>query len=160
MARKVEVKSLSRVQLFATRGLQPTKLLRPWYFSRQEYWSGLPFPPPEDLPDPGIEPTSLSFFVSCICRWILFHQLPLRSLIKWQTRVFEEISNQVEDRAKKVSKMEHRYEGGTIRKASQIKTKIHLIRVSESQTGYTREEVPLQGKMIENFCVLKKAIRY
>jgi len=25
-------------------------------FSRQEYWSALPFPPPEDLPDPGIEP--------------------------------------------------------------------------------------------------------
>ena len=29
-------------------------------FSRQEYWSGLPFPPPGDLPDPGIEPVSLS----------------------------------------------------------------------------------------------------
>ena len=28
-------------------------------FSRQEYWSGLPCPPPEDLPDPGIEPVSL-----------------------------------------------------------------------------------------------------
>ena len=28
-------------------------------FSRQEYWSGLPCPPPEDLPGPGIEPTSL-----------------------------------------------------------------------------------------------------
>ena len=27
-------------------------------FSRQEYWSGLPFPPPGDLPDPGIEPLS------------------------------------------------------------------------------------------------------
>ena len=27
-------------------------------FSRQEYWSGLPFPSPEDLPDPGIEPWS------------------------------------------------------------------------------------------------------
>ena len=27
-------------------------------FSRQEYWSGLPFPPPGDLPDPGIKPTS------------------------------------------------------------------------------------------------------
>ena len=27
-------------------------------FSRQEYWSGLPFPPPEDLPNPGIEPRS------------------------------------------------------------------------------------------------------
>ena len=28
-------------------------------FSRQKYWSGLPFPPPGDLPDPGIKPTSL-----------------------------------------------------------------------------------------------------
>ena len=29
-------------------------------FSRQEYWGGLPFPSPGDLPDPGIEPTSLA----------------------------------------------------------------------------------------------------
>ena len=29
-------------------------------FSRHEYWSGLPFPTPGDLPDPGIEPESLS----------------------------------------------------------------------------------------------------
>ena len=28
-------------------------------FPRQEYWSGLPFPPPGDLPNPGIEPVSL-----------------------------------------------------------------------------------------------------
>ena len=28
-------------------------------FSRQKYWNGLPFPPPGDVPDPGIEPTSL-----------------------------------------------------------------------------------------------------
>ena len=28
-------------------------------FSRQEYWSGLPFPPPGDLPDPGIKPMTL-----------------------------------------------------------------------------------------------------
>ena len=28
-------------------------------FPRQEYWSGLPFPSPGDLPDPGVEPTSL-----------------------------------------------------------------------------------------------------
>ena len=27
-------------------------------FSRQEYWSGLPFPSPRDLPDPGMEPRS------------------------------------------------------------------------------------------------------
>ena len=34
-------------------------------FSRQEYWSGLSFPPPRDLPDPGIEaafPTSVGGF--------------------------------------------------------------------------------------------------
>ena len=30
-------------------------------FSRQEYWSGLPRPPPGDLPNPGIKPTSLMF---------------------------------------------------------------------------------------------------
>ena len=29
-------------------------------FPRQEYWRGLPFPTPGDLPDPGIEPTSLA----------------------------------------------------------------------------------------------------
>jgi len=29
-------------------------------FSRQEYWSGLPFPSPGDHPDPGIEPTSFA----------------------------------------------------------------------------------------------------
>ena len=31
----------------------------PWDYPRQEYWSGLPFPAPEDLPNPGIEPASL-----------------------------------------------------------------------------------------------------
>ena len=39
-------------------GLLPTRLLCPWGFSRQEYWSGLPCPPPGDLPNPGIEPRS------------------------------------------------------------------------------------------------------
>ena len=36
----------------------PWGLLCPWGFSRQEYWSGLPFPSPGALPDPGIEPRS------------------------------------------------------------------------------------------------------
>ena len=39
-------------------GLQPTRLLCPWGFSRQEYWSGLLCPPLGDLPSPGIEPSS------------------------------------------------------------------------------------------------------
>ena len=40
-----------------SRGLQPTRLLS-MGFSRQRYWSGLPFPAPGDFPDPGIEPGS------------------------------------------------------------------------------------------------------
>ena len=36
-------------------GLQPARLLCPWEFSRQEYWSQLPCPPPGDLPNPGIK---------------------------------------------------------------------------------------------------------
>ena len=39
-------------------GLQPARFLCPWGFSRQEYWSGLPCPPPGDLPNPRIEPRS------------------------------------------------------------------------------------------------------
>ena len=38
--------SLSCVQLLRPHGLQPARLLCPWGFSRQEYWSGLPFIPP------------------------------------------------------------------------------------------------------------------
>jgi len=49
---------LSRVQLFASPWTIARRLLCPWGFSRQEYWSGLPFPPPGDLPNPGIEPRS------------------------------------------------------------------------------------------------------
>ena len=37
----------------------PARLLCPWGFSRPEYWSGLPCPPPGDFPNPGIEPSSL-----------------------------------------------------------------------------------------------------
>ena len=51
--------SLSRVRLFAT--LQTVAHHAPlsMRFSRQEYWSGLPFPPPGDLPDSGIKPMPL-----------------------------------------------------------------------------------------------------
>ena len=40
-------------------------------FSRQEYWSGLPVPPPGDLPHPGIEPRSL--VSPTLARWVLYH---------------------------------------------------------------------------------------
>ena len=55
---KVKVKSLSRVRLFATPWTVAYQALLSMGFSRQESWSGLPFPSPGDLPDPGIEPRS------------------------------------------------------------------------------------------------------
>ena len=56
--RSEEVKSLSRVRLFATPWTVAYQASPSIGFSRQEYWSGLPFPSPTDLPDPGIEPRS------------------------------------------------------------------------------------------------------
>ena len=53
-----EVKSLSRVRLSATPWTVDYQVPPSMGFSRQEYWSGLPFPSPGDLPDPGIEPRS------------------------------------------------------------------------------------------------------
>ena len=58
---RVSAQSLSRVQLSATPWTVACQA--PLGFSRQEYWSALPCPPPGDLPDPGIElesPVSLT----------------------------------------------------------------------------------------------------
>jgi len=54
----VKVKSLSRVRLFATPWTVAYQAPQSMEFSRQEYWSGLPFPSPGYLPDPGIKPGS------------------------------------------------------------------------------------------------------
>ena len=59
--KKVElstVKSLSRVRLFATPWTVAYQALLSMGFSKQEYWSGLPFPSPGDLPNTEIEPRS------------------------------------------------------------------------------------------------------
>ena len=52
------MKSLSCVPLFATPWTVAYQASQSMGFSRQEYWSGVPFPSPGDLPDPGIEPPS------------------------------------------------------------------------------------------------------
>ena len=52
------VKSLSRVRLFGTPWTVAYQAPLSMGFSRQWYWSGLPFPSPRDLPNPGIEPGS------------------------------------------------------------------------------------------------------
>ena len=50
----------SRVQLFVTLWTVACQAPLSMGFPRQEYWSGLPFPPPGDLPNPGIESASLT----------------------------------------------------------------------------------------------------
>ena len=51
---------LSHVSLFVTPWTVTCQALPSVEISRQEYWSGFPFPSPGDLPDPRIEPTSLT----------------------------------------------------------------------------------------------------
>ena len=54
----IVVQLLSHVQLFVTLWTVACQAPLSMGFSRQEYWNGLPFPSPGDLPDPGIEPMS------------------------------------------------------------------------------------------------------
>ena len=96
-------------------GLYPARPLCPWGLSRQEYWSGLPCPPPEDPPNPGMEPRfptlqadslpseppgepklmyrfssvqSLSCVQLFVTPWTVAHQAPL-SMGALQARILE-----------------------------------------------------------------------
>ena len=52
-------KSLSHIQLFVILWIVACQAFLSSGFSRQEYWSGLPYPPPREIPDPGIESNNL-----------------------------------------------------------------------------------------------------
>ena len=56
----VHAQSLSHVQLFATPETVACQAPLSMEYCRKEYFSGLPFPTPRDLPGPGIEPRSLA----------------------------------------------------------------------------------------------------
>ena len=94
----MHAQSLSRVQLFVTQWTVAGQAPRSMKFSRQEYWSGLSFSPPGDLPDPEIEtesPVSLElagrFFtteppgkpvsVSFLCLFILIYIYQYNNLV-------------------------------------------------------------------------------
>ena len=62
----LKVKLLSCVGLFVTLWTVAYQAPPSMGFSRQEYWSGLPFPSPGDLPDPGIKPRSPEFQVDTL----------------------------------------------------------------------------------------------
>ena len=65
---------LSSLQLFMTLWTVTHQTPLSVGFSMQEYWSGLPFPPPGDLPDPGFKPTSSVFPVLQVDSLPLSHQ--------------------------------------------------------------------------------------
>ena len=78
---KGKVESPSRVRLFATPWTVAYEAPLSMGFPRQEYWSGLPFPPPGDLPESGLKPRSPALLAYYLlsdvgllhCRQILYH---------------------------------------------------------------------------------------
>ena len=89
----MKVKSLSHVRLFATPWTVAHLAPPPMGFSRQEYWSGLPFLSPGDLSDPGIEPRSPTLQAdaltaepagSLLCEEVF---IPCRNMREWCSRL-------------------------------------------------------------------------
>ena len=68
---KVKLKLLGHVRFFATPWTVAHQASPSMEFSRQEYWSGLPFPSPEDLPHPGIEPRSPTLQADAFIIWAM-----------------------------------------------------------------------------------------
>ena len=93
---RVMLSCFSCVWLFATLWTEAHQAPLSMGFSRQEYWSGLPCPPPEDLPDSGMG-THICH-VSCIGKQVLYHLChlgswnpyasplprPRRSMVEWR----------------------------------------------------------------------------
>ena len=78
-----EVKSLSRVRLFATQWTVAHQAPLSMGFSRQEYWSDLPCSPPGDLPNLGIEPRSPSLQADSLPA-----ELPGKPKKIWKTSIY------------------------------------------------------------------------
>ena len=96
----MHAQSLSHVWLLATLWTRACQAPLSMEFSGQEYWGGLPFPPPGDLPDPGIKPTSpalLHWQVDCLSPappWkpiLAFRKIKITSRNYWPTNMFMNI---------------------------------------------------------------------
>ena len=79
-----ELNSLSHVRLFETPWTVAHQALPSMGFSRQKYWSGLPFPSPGELPNPGIEPRSPTLQADVLPSEPLGSQLNNNSVASWQ----------------------------------------------------------------------------
>ena len=71
----------SRVQLFASLCTVARQAPLFMEYPRQEYWSGLPFPPPGNCPDPGFEPISLSPVLTGGFFFFFYHSLECKSIL-------------------------------------------------------------------------------
>ena len=78
---KLKCLSLSRVRVFATPWTVAHQAPPSVGFSRQQYWSGLPCPPPGDLPDPGIEPRSPA---DSLHRCSFYGEIKKQKLLIWK----------------------------------------------------------------------------
>ena len=78
LALKVKVKSLSHVWPFATPWTVAHQVLLSMGFFRQEYCSGLPFPSPGNLPNPGIEPRSPALQADALTSYLAFNSWQIR----------------------------------------------------------------------------------
>ena len=96
------MKSLSRVQLFATPRTVTYQVPPSMGFSRQEYWSGLPFPSPGDLPNPGIEPGSPALQGDS-----LPSEPPLRNKKGWTTNTCNNLLKSPENLLRKKSRQSY-----------------------------------------------------
>ena len=73
-------------------GLQPTRLLCPWDFSRQGYWNGLPFLSPGDIPNPGVKSKSPAWQEDSIhCVFIYFFCCHLQKYQKLNVENLEDL---------------------------------------------------------------------
>ena len=80
------VKSLSRVWVFATPWTAACQAPPSMGFSRQEYWSGVPFPSPGDLPNPGIEPRSPTLQADALTSEPPGNLFIIWNFLSWQKR--------------------------------------------------------------------------
>ena len=87
-----EVKSLSHVRLFVTPWNIAYKAPLSTEFPRQEYWSGLPFPSPEDLPNPGIKPRSPTLQADTLPSEPRGKALGIKTTEMWNLQVLSVIS--------------------------------------------------------------------
>ena len=94
---KVKVKSLSHVWLFATRWTVAHQAPSSMGFSRQEYWSGLPFPSPRDLPDPGVKPRSPALQGGALTSEPILFRLPQISCFTLSLKCFSSDSDDCPD---------------------------------------------------------------